>query len=211
MRFLFIFLLTGLTTVLHSQKKYQCGYTETISFPFPDSLMQTISGQLEEKDLTASLIEKFLSGLKDKGISAEYLRIVNAGPDSTFILTKMNEENEGNIKMNMPSQLLLFHKGEIYQFDSARSGFFPKVDAEASKVFMPNGENRIVMKHTCKGYTSTDSTCTIWIAKDLPSYINPGIRVLNIKGAILAYSLKSMGYNIESTIDKLELKQAQSK
>ncbi len=96
MRFLFILLLVYPPASMHEQKKYQCAYTETVSFPFADSAIQTIRSQLEENGLPAHSVEKFLADFKDKGATSGYLRIVNAGPDSTFIVTKMNEENENN-------------------------------------------------------------------------------------------------------------------
>jgi hypothetical protein len=53
-------------------------------------------------------------------------------------------------------------------------------------------------------YTSTDSTCRIWAAEDLPEYINPGIWRGNIKGAIIAYDLKLTGRGIYAEIVKIE-------
>jgi hypothetical protein len=81
-----------------------------------------------------------------------------------------------------------------------------KQDTTFSKLrtFTIVGSKKIIMNHSCICFASTDSFCRIWVSKDLPGYINPGIRIGSIKGAILAFEIKYKGSRIESEIAKIE-------
>lgn len=211
MRLFTLIVLFGLPAIVTGQKKYNCEYAGRVSFAYPDSFKQVLRNQVEEKGLGAQLTEQILEQLTGQLISSAFRGTVSAGFDSTFILNKKSETDERNITMNMRPQLLLFHKGELYQFDSSSSGFSPQVNAEPPKAFVSTGATKVIIGYSCSGYISTDSSCTIWATSDLPSYINPGIRAGNIKGAILAFRLMIKETTIESEMDKIELKASQVK
>jgi hypothetical protein len=72
------------------------------------------------------------------------------------------------------------------------------------RIFEKSLESKIILNHRCTVYASTDSSCRIWVAEDLPGYINPGIWIGNIKGAVIAYELKQKGQSIHAEIVKIE-------
>jgi hypothetical protein len=147
--------------------------------------------QFEEKGLGA-MADQFIAQLKTAGIEKEYFRIVDARTDSTFILIKQGEE-EGNVKMNMKEERLLFTKGKIYKYsDSTRSWKLPP-DDKGVKEFKKTNETKKILSYDCVEYISTDSTTRAWVTTQLPSYLNPGIRMGAIPGAVLAFELRTEG------------------
>jgi hypothetical protein len=211
MRFLILLALSGLQLIATAQEKYHCQYTGKVSFPYPDSVKQSLRKMIEEKGFPASVVEQLVEQVTSRNISSEYLYIVDARPDSTFILTKKNEDDESENKMSMPTQLSLFYKGEIYKFDSGSTRFSVFRDAEPPKTFVEKGEVKTIMGHICKGYISADTSWTIWVTQDLPSYINPGIRTGSVKGAVLAFRRKVKETIIEAEIDEIEKKNSQGR
>jgi hypothetical protein len=175
-----------------------------ILFPMPDSTIISFKQRLEAQGIPPESAEQIVKQLKFPGILTSCWRKVDAGPDSTFILITESNENDGYSKLNFPDERLLFTKGEIYLYNSGRHEFLTDTVRSARRVFEKTEESKIILGHRCTMYTSTDSTCRIWAAEDLPEYINPGIWRGNIKGAIIAYDLKLTGRGIYAEIVKIE-------
>jgi hypothetical protein len=204
MRLLFLLFFYGYSLITAGQQKYHCEYKETILFPMPDSAFKSLMEQMEEQGLPRESAEQIVKQLSLPGILTSCLRKVDASPDSTFILVTKNNENDGNVKMNIPDRKLLFRKGEIYLYDSDKREFLTDTVLSSRRIFEKNRESKIILNHRCTVYTSTDSSCRIWVAEDLPEYINPGIWTGDIKGAIIAYELKQKGQIKHAEITKIE-------
>jgi hypothetical protein len=198
-------ILCGYSFITAGQKRYYCEYKETILFPMPDSAFESLTQLMEEQGIPRENAEQIVKQLRLPGILlASCWRKVVAGPDSTFILVTKNSEGDGNVKMDIPDKKLLFRKGEIYLYDSDRREFVTDSTLSIRRIFKKNGENKIILNHQCTVYASTDSLCRIWVAEDLPEYINPGIWTGDIKGAIIAYELKQIGRSIHAEIARIE-------
>lgn len=203
MRFLFFLFFSGYS-LMGAAQKYHCEYKEMILFPMPDSALKSLKTQMEDQGLPSEAAEKLVKQLSLPGILGGCLRKVDAGPDSTFILVTKDEAKDGNAQMNIPDKRLLFRKGEIYQYDAGEHKFITETVLSIRRIFKQSAGNKIMLNHSCTVYATADSTCRIWVTEDLPAYINPGIWVGNIRGAILAYELKEKGRSIHTEIAKIE-------
>ena len=204
MRLLFLLFFSGFSLITAAQRRYHCEYKETILFQLSDSSLKSFKDELEDKGFPPESIEQIVKQLNLPGILTSCWRKVDAGPDSTFILVTQNNENNENAKLNFPDTKLLFRKREIYRYDSDKRQFLADTVLSARRIFEKNGESKIILDHHCTVYTSTDSLCRIWVAEDLPEYINPGVWAGDIKGAIIAYDLKQKGQKIHAEIAKIE-------
>ena len=175
-----------------------------ILFPMPDSMSKSFREEIQKQGIPAEVAAQLAEQLNLPGLLTSCWRRVNAGPDSTFILITRNNENDGNVKLSIPDTKLLFRKGEIYLYNSDKKEFLMDTVLSVRRIFEKSPENKIILNHRCTVYASTDSSCRIWVAEDLPGYINPGIWIGNIKGAVIAYELKQKGQSKHAEIVKIE-------
>lgn len=56
-------------------------------------------------------------------------------------------------------------------------------------LFDSTGEVKTILGYSCTAYTSKSRTIKIWVTNDLPSTINSGITVKNVKGAVLRFEI----------------------
>ena len=204
MKLLFILFFSGCSLMACSQRKYNCEYKEMRLFPMPDSMLPSLREQIEKQGIPAEVAEQIAGQLNLPGLLTSCWRKVNAGPDSTFILITRNDEDDGNVKLSIPDTKLLFRKGEIYLYNPGKKRFLTDTVVPVRRTFEKSPESKIILDHHCTVYASTDSFCRIWVAEDLPGYINPGIRTGNIKGAVMAYDLKQKGQSIHAEMVKID-------
>jgi len=204
MKLLFLLFFTGYSLMAFSQRKYNCAYKEMILFPMPDSMSKSFREQFEKQGIPAEMAAQLAEQLNLPGLLTSCWRKVNAGPDSTFILVTRNNENDGNVKLSIPDTKLLFRKGEIYLYNSDKKEFLMDTVLSVRRIFEKSLESKIILNHRSTVYASADSSCRIWVAEDLPGYINPGIWIGNIKGAVIVYELKQKGQSIHAEIVKIE-------
>lgn len=213
MRVLFLLLCFGHSLIAVGQRKYHCEYKETIMFPMPDSLLIKFKKQMVDNGFPPESVEQIVKPMDMPWLFTSCLRKVEARPDSTFILVTKNNETEGNVKFDFPDIKLLFKKGEINRFNSDKGKFVPGGEAVFTsddtamytrRIFEKSQESKVILNYRCAVYTSTDSACRIWVAEDLPDYINPGLWTGDIKGAVLAYDLKQKGQKIHAEIARIE-------
>ena len=111
---------------------------------------------------------------------------------------------EGRLKVEDQPDSMLLKNGELY-LDAPTKNVFSNTPVNfPKKIFQQTGNTRKILNHLCKEYLSTDSTCRIWVTEALPSYINPGVRIGNIKGAVLAYEEKRESLLLKSEAIKIE-------
>src|SRR5882724_11028067 len=152
MRIFIAFFLSACSLLADGQRKYHCEYKNTMSFGKPDSLMKSMQEQMDDRGLPPGLAEQVFKQLGIKDISAEYRRIVDAGPDSTFIFLTKSETDTGVIKLNIPDKKLLFRKGEIHEFDSENGSFLATPRSDSQRIFKRDGNTKMIMSHSCSGY-----------------------------------------------------------
>jgi hypothetical protein len=199
MYFLLIFLFA---TAIGNAQQYHCEYNESMKFKFPDSVIQKFRSQMMEQGLTAAMADQVMSQMAANDIEKKYFRIVDAHSDSTFILIKQGDD-EGPVKMNMKEQRLLLTREGVYAYDEAGKNWVVPTDDKAPKVFRKTENKKKILSYDCIEYQSTDSTCNIWVASSLPSYINPGVRTGSITGAVLAFERREKDMMIRSEISRL--------
>ena len=183
---LIIFFLL-VNAVSFSQVEWRCVYNDTLNFKVPDSTIQKIEADMREKNVPQEIIDSIIKKMSSAPVSTERTRYVSAYTDSTLISIETSEK--GALRNNsISSEYILLKGGELYITD--RKGDADSIVTTPRKVFKSTGRLLSYFKNACKEYVSTDSTCTIWVAEQLPGCINPGIRVGEIKGAILYFQLK---------------------
>ncbi|MFI5131780.1 MAG: hypothetical protein ACHQFX_17385 [Chitinophagales bacterium] len=183
--FIIFFLL--LNAVSFSQVELRCVYNDTLSTIMPDVTIQKIQAELREKNIPQEIIDTLVKKMSSGPVLTERIRYVSAYKDSTLITLETLEK--GALRNNsIASEYFLLKKGELYITD--RQGDPDSMVTKPRKVFKSTGRLPFYFDNVCKEYISTDSTCTIWVAEQLPGSINPGVRVGEIKGAVLYYQLK---------------------
>jgi hypothetical protein len=188
---LIIFFLL-LNTVAFSQSEWKCVYNDTLSTVIPDFAIKKFETDMREKNVPQEMIEAMIKKMSSAPVSTERTRYVTANDDSTFITLETAEK--GALRNSaISSQYFLLKNKELYITNM--SGKADSMITSPHKVFKATGKQPVYFNTTCREYISTDSTCTIWVAEQLPSCINPGVCTGDIKGAVLYYQLK-MGENV---------------
>jgi hypothetical protein len=184
-----------------SQNEWKCIYIDSIFTSFADSSMKMFADNMRGKDMPEEVINAVLEKFKTSPPYQKRIRYVIAGPDSTLISTEVSDE--GNLRISsFNDKDVLLKNGDLYFMSG--SGRYDSLLISPRKVFKPSRDQPIFFNYTCKEYISTDSSCIIWVAEVLPSYINPGIRADGIKGAVLFYELKTSRFIIRCRITRLE-------
>jgi hypothetical protein len=199
-----IFILFLLVAVsVSAQKQYYCVYRDEIPALIPDSVFNSMKADTQNRNMQAILVSQLLAQLSKQKNNKLQERTVTANQDSTVITFDRRTIEGDHNDANDPGSILL-KKGELYEEAPAGNGFSKTPVTVPAKSFLPAGTTKRILLHSCKEYFSTDSTCRIWIAEDLPSYINPGIRTGNMKGAVLAFEIKTASFFLKSEIIKIQ-------
>ena len=151
-------------------------------------------------EVTPDMIEQIFTKLKkmQMSMSMHQLRTVIATKDRTIV--KIDRSSRSGNTSYETFDSLLYKNDEIYIDSASVSGFANKPIQKAKKEFNLTGNSKMILNHNCSEYLSSDSTCYIWVAKDLPDYINPGIRKGSIKGAVLGFELKGEVYTTKCVL-----------
>jgi hypothetical protein len=99
---------------------------------------------------------------------------------------------------------LLLRNGELYIDSASKTGFSSAPVSTSKSNFQLTGKTKTILNYGCKEYFSTDSACRIWVTEDLPSSINPGVRLVTIKGAVLGFELRQQESLLKSYAIKIE-------
>jgi len=182
-----LFLLAGLTNL--AQKKYVCEFSDTTSTILPDSIFaQLLTSSRSDIEIPPEVMQQFLSQMKEKPLFMAQQRIVNAGIDKTIIIIDRSSRGGNFISETFDS--VLYKNDELFPDSTSASGFSVLPISIPRKDFLSTVNTKVIMNYKCQEYISTDSTCRIWVTRELPDYLNPGIRKGNIKGAVLGFELK---------------------
>ena len=182
-----LFLLAGLTNL--AQKKYVCEFSDTTRTILPDSIFaQLLTSSRSDIEIPPEVMQQFLSQMKEKPLFMAQQRIVNAGIDKTIIIIDRSSRGGNFISETFDS--VLYKNDELFPDSTSASGFSVLPISIPRKDFLSTVNTKVIMNYKCQEYISTDSTCRIWVTRELPDYLNPGIRKGNIKGAVLGFELK---------------------
>lgn len=211
MRIILLALLMIASQLGIGQKVYRCDYEETARLDMPDSSRVQMQNGLRDQFLTqgldsaiaAKFMEELAKQLPLNDLSKKYIREVLAKPDSTLVFVP-GGDGGGAFRFNTEEQRLLLTKGRFYQYDFASGEWLPD-EQDAPKSFVKSGRTQQILGYNCEEYASTDSSTMVWVTSALPAYINPGIRMGTIPGAILAFEKKGKGPAIRSMIKEIRI------
>jgi hypothetical protein len=197
MRYLMLFIITFVFFDAGAQPAWQCLYSDSTMVVLQGETLsrmkERMATEMQEKGFPVEAIDTLLKEFK---VAPAYFtageRYVVANVDSTLITTESSD--------NRVEKLLL--KGDDIYIRTG-SGNYDSLLKTARKNFKLSGRQHRLLDHDCKEYVSSDSTVVIWVAEDLPSWINPGVRTGGIKGAVLYYELKKSGFVLMCRITKL--------
>jgi hypothetical protein len=186
-------ILTGLLLIANlavlSQKQYICEYSDTTTTILPDSVFaRMLTSSRPDIEIPPEVMQQYLSQMKEKALFMAQQRIVKACIEKTIISIDRSSRS-GNLTLETFDSLL-YKSDEIFMESASPTGFSDHPIGIPRKEFLSTGNTMLILDYKCNEYLSTDSTCRIWIAKELPDYINPGIRKGNINGAVLGFELQ---------------------
>ena len=190
LKYILILLVLFGSYALSAQKKYICEYSDTTTTIIPDSVFgEMLSSSRPDIEIPPEVMRQFLSQMKAKPIFASQQRTVKAANDKTIISIERSTRS-GNLTMETFDSAL-YKNDELFLDSASSSGFASHPINILRKDFFSIGNSKEILKYRCDEYLSTDSTCRIWVTKELPDYLNPGIRKGNVKGAVLGFELKA--------------------
>ena len=130
-------------------------------------------------------------------------RTVTLEGDSCFV--ELNYNSSKAETFVMPGNKIVMVKGNLYRQDSkSKELVYSNID-DSSRMFKATGQKRTVMGYECWEYISLDGVYVVWVNKDLPSTLNPGISHINIPGAILGYETRMGNAITRSQLIKIQL------
>ncbi len=200
MRIILLILFTLVSFNIIGQKQFYCIYRDTTRLLENDSLQNGVRLNMAERGLPPQVIDQLMIQLLNDSYKKQN-RIVIAKPDCTIIYFERSSI-EGSLNGNNQIDSFLLKNGEIYLEEK---GIFSQSPlSNPGRIYHPTGNKKKILDYNCFEYFSTDSTVRVWLCPELPSNINPGVRVGKLSGAILAYESYIVPFNIKSEIIRLE-------
>jgi hypothetical protein len=141
--------------------------------------------------------------MAEEGIEKEFLMTMNARPDTTFMEVESTDSDD-NVKVNRGDRKSIMTKGKIYVYDFSNNSWIDRPGDSKVGIFSKTGNTKNILNYNCLEYLGADSIYRVWVAPLLPSYINPGIHVGLIPGAVLAYEIKQKDQFVKCDISKLD-------
>jgi hypothetical protein len=207
MRIALVSLLVMVSMLCFGQKVYRCEYAETMSIQMSDSARMQFKNQMRNQllsqGLDSAIADQVLTQLPIDNMTNKYTREIKAGPDSTLVFIQPSEA-KGNINFNLKEERLLITKGIFYKYDFATATWELSAQNKSATPFSKTGRAKKILNYDCEEYVNTDNTRIVWITAALPACINPGIKVGDTPGAILAFELKGSGPTISGEIRQLK-------
>jgi hypothetical protein len=190
------------------KKAYRCVFTDTVSLVLPDTFYKSFAVKMaQERDLPDSIVEDLAEKLKFAMVAKSprqiHLRMVFASQDSTSVQFGAVDNHLGGHVPLPYKQMTIKNGREIVRVIGEDNSLLELPDI-GKREFVLTGRVRTIMGHSCSEYAVSDNTVTIWVAKSLPSWINPGIAKVNVDGAILAFKMRRDGEIITSVLTKIE-------
>lgn len=194
MRTIFICLVFfPLSGSLKSQQIFQGLYTDSLGVADYDVQIAMLKKSLIEKGLTDEMADAYVAkvfpDINSFWVTAE--RNVSSYPDSAIIIldyTTLKRSNPGAFtQLLIPYTKLKIAENTLYRFNANTGLYTDSPVPDSDCLFDSTGEVKTILGYSCTAYTSKSGTIKIWVTNDLPSTINPGITVKNVKGAVLRF------------------------
>lgn len=159
------------------------------SFMLPDSLINVpnLAAEAKRNHMDSNLMRQLFNEMLAEEFSTRLQRKVRVNKDTTFIEMVPNRSSSFlKIKVNHKNTVLF--KGDFLEKDS-KGKFYPK-KMPAEEMVKTNLSEKI-LNYPCVIYVNKSKTLKIWLAKELPTSLNPGINGLaHLDGAVLKFIRK---------------------
>ncbi len=204
MRWYILALLLFPSFLLSAQTTYKCTYADTLTVRLPatalNNMTLNIGGDLPDsvKAQVASMVRKQFSM---KPLVQLQQRMVTAIADSTVVEFDPNKVVSTGFNMKVPYQKMILKGGKITSVYGSDSSSMDLPRDEARR-FIATGARQTILNHECAEYKS--GLVTIWVTSALPSSINPGIKNVDVPGAILAFTLESENFTTVSRVQAIQ-------
>ena len=202
MRFSTTALLLAFAFTLSAQTTYKLTYADTLTVRLPASVLNnmtlSISGNLPDslkKQVDSALRKQFSM----KPLVQLQERKVTATADSTIVEIDQSKVVGNGVRVPLAYHRMVMKGGKITGvFASDRTSM--DLPPDEDRRFLATGGKQIILNYECAAYKS--GLVTIWVTSALPSSINPGIKNVDIPGAILGFELES---GMSTMISKVQL------
>lgn len=188
---------------LKSQQIYQCFYSDSLGIADYDVQIAMLKKSLIEKELTSEMTDAYIAKtFPDKNsFCVTAGRNVFSYSDSTVITldySTLKRMNSGtSAQLLIPYTKLKISENTLYRFNADTGDYLESPVPDSDCLFDSTGEVKTIIGYSCTAYISKSGTKRIWVTSDLPSSINPGISVKNVKGAVMSF--ESVNGNAVST------------
>lgn len=203
MRWYIMALLLFPSFLVSAQTTYKCTYADTLTVRLPASALNNmtlnIGGDLPDsvKAQVEAMVRKQFSM---KPFVQLLERKVTVAADSTVIVLDRSTVVSSGANMQAPFQKMVLKGGKItsvYGSDGSSMDLPP----DEGRRFIATGARQIILNHECAEYRS--GLVTIWVTSALPSTINPGVKNVDVPGAILAFTIESENFTTVSKVQSI--------
>lgn len=206
---IFIVTLMMVAVSATSQPHYICKYNDSIGILDYEKQIESMKAPLMENGMSLDIFDTYISKyFPDKNaflVTSE--RDVVVYKDSSIIDLRYNSNKSFHISFELPSSRLKVERGKLFRYSQSNSAYIESIVSDSSVTFFQlTSKRKIILGYTCLEYINLDGSVVIWVCDDLPSVINPGISVKNVKGAVLAFEARNGNGVTKSCISKIEKK-----
>lgn len=194
-----------ISCVTLSQERFVCTYTDSLNISDFEKQIGQIKSKLIDKGLPEDVAKQYIDrNFPDKNSFLRIeQRVVNVYKDSSVIKLNYNSGND-NLVFQLPTNMMMVKNGILSKYNSADQVFIESKVSDSSRFFTESSYNMEILGYKCVAYISLDHSFLIWVCKNLPSEINPGISVANVKGGILRFEVRIGNAHTISSISKIE-------
>jgi len=215
-RFTVFFLLLFFVVNSDAQQKYRCDFFDTTILVIAEPLFRDLASK---NNLSSKQIKQFLEQQRTRPPYRYQLRVARAEEDQTIISLDKHSikgnfivQTVGKFRLEPVDSMLyknfdsiLYKNDEIFNQASTSSGFSDKPWDRPKRQYRGTGKKLFILGYQCDEFINIDSTFYMWVTEELPSYVNPGIRTNNVKGAVLGFKyIQWPGITTKSILVKLE-------
>lgn len=182
----------------NGQTKYIAAYEQKIQFDFSNTKIKKSIGFKRDKNdtISAAIKDSLINELYNGDLLGKLLKEMMGDEATMYYHLRAGDstaelEYSSNKKQIVNRTTKKFIEGEWKAFNE-ETGTYAVDSVKQEWDFVYTGEVRTQLGYTCHEARSTDTarTITIWVCKELPPTISPGITIKSIGRAIFEYDDK---------------------
>lgn len=180
-------------------------FIDTIDVKSQEEVLNSIRKSFREKNIPEEVIEGYIKNFFaiENPFRQTQKREASLFKDSSII--SMNYVSNNNMAVFETSKRkIIFKEGLLFKSGDEVTEQEMMNLKDSSTVFNSTGRSRKILGYICEEYRSQDLVYSIWVNKELPNEVNPGIQMKNINGAVLAFEAEIGNAITKSTLHKLD-------